>query len=328
VDEEGKVPEPTVEESIIAESMVSESKNEPATASFAEPVIEEPPAAETEISEVAAPTVESTLKIHEPVMEELSPAKSIFLEMPPIKVIATQPPAVAKTWRPPIEIRSLDKIVAVVEEDPKRTGRVRLVATVATLTVVAIAGARYFAGRQGGALPEEQPEAVAASTATPSMSVVAKPVAAMATPSGGPAPPPAAPQYTTSEDPAEVVKQWETALRARDAAGQAAFSADPVERYFLQHDVKKDVVLAEKQAAIDKRKDGWTIKMDRVKVQRKGDDVANVSLVKHYMVKQEGATTSEWFVPSLLQLKRADGKWRIVSERDLGWATSLDDLDG
>jgi len=292
-------------------------------------VIEEASAVEThDVAEVAAPPVDEEVKVPDPVVEEPSPAKSIFLEMPPIRVVATQPPAVAKTWRPPIEIRSLDKIVAAVEEDPKRTARVRLVVTVATLTVVAIAGARYFAGRQSGALLEEQPEAVAASTATQSMSVVAKPVAAMATPSVAPAPPAAAPDPTANEDPAEVVKQWETALRARDAAGQAAFYADPVERYFLQHDVKKEVVLAEKQAAIDKRKDGWTIKMDRVKVQRKGDDVANVSLVKHYMVKQEGATTSEWFVPSRLQLKRADGKWRIVSERDLGWATSLDDLDG
>jgi ketosteroid isomerase-like protein len=117
-------------------------------------------------------------------------------------------------------------------------------------------------------------------------------------------------------------------LRTRDAAAQAAFYADPVDRYFLRHNLSKDAVVADKQAAIDKRKGGWTVKMDRVKVQRKGDDVADVSLVKHYMEQQDGATTSEWFVPSRLQLKRADGKWRIVSERDLGWATSLDDLDG
>ena len=131
-----------------------------------------------------------------------------------------------------------------------------------------------------------------------------------------------------NDDPTAVVKQWETALRARDAAAQAAFYADPVDRYFLRHDVKKDVVLADKQAAIDKRQEGWAIKMERVQVQKKGEDVANVNLVKHYMVQRNGATTSEWFVPSRLQLKRADGKWHIVSERDLGWASSLDDLDG
>jgi len=327
-DAEQTISEPVVEALSVRESLLSESEV-PALASVVEPVIEEAPAAEThEMPGTAAANVEPTPKIQEPVMEEPTPAKSMFLEMPPIKVVKTHPLGEAKSRKPPIEIRAFDKFIATAEEEPKRTGRVRLVATVATLTIVAIAGARYFAGRQGGALPEEQPEAVSASTATASLPVVAKPVAAMAAPSVAPAPPAPKRDPTANEDPAEIVKQWETALRTRDAGAQAAFYDDPVDRYFLGHDVKKDSILADKQAAIEKRKDGWTIKMERVQVQRKGDDIANVNLVKHYMVQQDGRTQSEWFVPSRLQLKRADGRWHIVSERDLGWASSLEDLDG
>jgi ketosteroid isomerase-like protein len=64
-----------------------------------------------------------------------------------------------------------------------------------------------------------------------------------------------------------------------------------------------------------------------VKVFRSGD-LATVGLVKHFTVQQEGEPASEWFVPTQLKLKREDGRWRIVSERALGWASSLDDLDG
>jgi ketosteroid isomerase-like protein len=131
----------------------------------------------------------------------------------------------------------------------------------------------------------------------------------------------------SNEDPALVIKDWELAARSRDAAAQAAFYADPVERYFLRHNLSRDQVVAEKQAAIDKRKGIWTVKMERVNLTRKGGTSAKVSLVKHYMVRENGQTVSEWFVPSLLQLARAAGKWQITSERDLGWAPSMDELD-
>ncbi len=129
------------------------------------------------------------------------------------------------------------------------------------------------------------------------------------------------------DDPAEVVKQWGLAMQSRDASAQAAFYADTVGRYFLRSNVPKDAVQADKQAEIDKRKDSWAIAMDRVKINREGDR-ATVSLVKHFTTQGEGDSASEWFVPTQLKLKREDGRWRIVSERALGWATSLDDLDG
>jgi ketosteroid isomerase-like protein len=214
----------------------------------------------------------------------------------------------------PVEIP--ERSVTEDEEKPKRVGRTGWIALAACLTVMAVAGARYLAIRQGSVAQDFQPEPVVQSAA-PAPSAPIAPVAK--------APP--APDPTASEDPAEVVRQWELAMQSRDASSQAAFYSDPVERYFLRRNVGKDAVVADKQASIDKRKDTWTVTMDRVKVTTKGD-VANVSLVKHFIVRQEGSPVSEWFIPARLQLKHAEGKWKIVSERDLGWVTSLDDLDG
>lgn len=127
-------------------------------------------------------------------------------------------------------------------------------------------------------------------------------------------------------DPAVVVQDWEKAMNSTDAAAQAAFYADPVDRYFLRHNVSRNQVKADKQSSIDKRQGSWAVTMEQIKLTRPDDATARVRLVKHFAVKQEGKTTSEWFVPSVLQMTRANGRWQITSERDLGWATSLDEL--
>ncbi|MEG9437644.1 hypothetical protein JAO29_15950 [Edaphobacter sp. HDX4] len=128
-------------------------------------------------------------------------------------------------------------------------------------------------------------------------------------------------------DPAVVIQDWESATNATDAATQAAFYADPVERYFLRHNVSRDQVKADKQASIDKRKGGWSVKMEQVKVTRSGNKPARIRLIKHFKVEENGRLASEWFVPSVLEMTRTNGKWQITSERDLGWGTSLDDLE-
>ena len=125
--------------------------------------------------------------------------------------------------------------------------------------------------------------------------------------SAEPAPSPAAKEPGSDEDPAAVVKDWESAMSSRDASAQAAFYADPVERYFLRHNVTKDQVVADKQTTIDRRKGIWTVKMERVQLTRPNDKTAKVSLVKHYLVQEDGKSVSEWFVPSQLQLIR-DGR--------------------
>lgn len=128
------------------------------------------------------------------------------------------------------------------------------------------------------------------------------------------------------QEPTGMVKDWEAALQSADAAKQAAFYADPVNRYFLRHDVSRNSILADKQSQIGKRPDGWSVTMERVRVQQQGD-TASVHLIKSFTVHKNGKLTAQWYVPSLLQLKRAEGKWQIVSERDLGWANTLEDLE-
>jgi ketosteroid isomerase-like protein len=154
---------------------------------------------------------------------------------------------------------------------------------------------------------------------------VSQPVPA-AVPVPAPQPPVLAKQPGDDPDPAMVVSDWEAAMNSSDAAAQAAFYADPVERYFLRHNLSRDEVKADKQSAINRRKGDWSVKMENVKVTRPDDNTAKARLIKHYTVKEDGKTASEWFVPSLLQMTRANGRWQITSERDLGWATSLDEL--
>lgn len=142
-----------------------------------------------------------------------------------------------------------------------------------------------------------------------------------------PVQPPPPPPPGSEEDPAAAVKDWESAMQSNDAAKQAAFYADPVDRYFLRHNLSNADVLADRQTQVASRKDGWMVAMERIKVKQQPDTTATVHLVKHFTIRQDGKLTSEWFVPSQLLLKRADGRWQITSERDMGWAPSMDELD-
>ena len=173
-----------------------------------------------------------------------------------------------------------------------------------------IVGARYLLFSQTANGVKEAPQPVAAP-------VAATPAAIASATAASPG---------ESEDPAEMLKQWEAAMQSNDAAAQAAFYADPVNRYILRNKVSREAVKADKQFAIDKRKEGWTETLDNIKVQQQGD-TASVSLVKHFRVKPDGTTVPEWFIPARLQLKRVDGAWRIVGESDLGWVTSMDDWE-
>ena len=121
----------------------------------------------------------------------------------------------------------------------------------------------------------------------------------------------------TAAEPADLLRQWELAMRSRDAAAQAAFYAVPVERYFLRSNVTKAQVEADKQQQIDSRRGIWTVKMEKVKINRNADNAATVSLVKHYMQQEDGKPVKEWFVPSQLKLKNEYGVWWITSERNL-----------
>ncbi len=208
------------------------------------------------------------------------------------------------------------------EQDEKKSRRLQWSAWAAAIVVLVIAPAAWLFlpshSETRTPPPQRQQSPVPVSQQAPVPVSQQAPV---------PPAPPAPKEPGLSDDPAEVVQEWEAAMGSSDAAAQAAFYADPVERYFLRHNVSKDQVVADKQAAIDKRRGTWAVKMEQVKVTRPDDAIAKVRLIKHFAVRQDGRLTSEWFIPSQLQLNRLEGKWRITSERDLGWATSMDELD-
>lgn len=113
------------------------------------------------------------------------------------------------------------------------------------------------------------------------------------------------------------VQDWANAMRSRDAAAQASFYADPVERYFLQLNVSNAEVLKQKQADIQARPNLFTVKIEDVVVEKQSDTEVVLRLVKHYITQASvGAAPMERLVRSRLRLKRIDDEWKIVEERD------------
>jgi ketosteroid isomerase-like protein len=208
---------------------------------------------------------------------------------------------------------------AFEQEQEKTSRHLRWSAWAAAVIVLVLAPAAWLY------LPSHIPRGT--STADGTAAAGAAPAAAPETPAPTEVPQAVANIPGEDSDPAVVIQDWESATNATDASTQAAFYADPVERYFLRHNVSRDQVKADKQASIDKRKDGWSVKMEQVKVTRSGNRPARIRLIKHFKVRENGRLASEWFVPSVLEMTRTNGKWQITSERDLGWGTSLDDLE-
>lgn len=141
--------------------------------------------------------------------------------------------------------------------------------------------------------------------------------AAATQPAAEPQPAAAGPaRPVAAAEPADLLRQWELAMQSRDAAAQASFYAVPVERYFLRYNVNKAQVEADKRWQIANRRGDWTVKMEKVKINRTADNAATVNLVKHYTQREEGRPVKEWSVPSQLKLKSEFGVWWITSERD------------
>jgi hypothetical protein len=113
------------------------------------------------------------------------------------------------------------------------------------------------------------------------------------------------------------LENWAAAMRTRDASAQAAFYADTVNEYVGKYDVSKDAVLKDREATIHMRKGLWTVKMEKVVIERQTKSEAAVQLVKHFIDEPEPSEIVESFVPTRLTLKRLNGMWKITSEQDL-----------
>jgi hypothetical protein len=118
-------------------------------------------------------------------------------------------------------------------------------------------------------------------------------------------------------DPKVWLQQWVAAMRTRDAVAQAAFYADPVERYKGQANVSRDEVLKEKQAAIADRRGLWTLKVENVVVERLTNSEVQVRFAKHFIDQPAPSEIWERVIRTQLTLKKVEGSWRIASEEDL-----------
>ncbi|QNI36790.1 Cif family virulence factor [Edaphobacter albus] len=332
----------------VAEPAEVETKYEKATVSEPIPVVEraevkaesEKPAMVVEV-QVPEPKIiagvanksdeEKAIKdgvVTVPVVAKEEKEASALLPKPvvavPAKVAEEKKATVSKEKTSP-GVPKISRLVAApvsqpesVEEEKKSSRLLQWSAWVAAFIVLVLAPAAWLylprgshgdssAPQQTQPGPTTQPTGAAAAESAPA------PVASVDVP-------------VKEQEPTGMVKDWEAALQSTDATKQAGFYADPVDRYFLRHDVSRASILADKQSQIGKRADGWSVVMEQIKVQQK-DDTASVHLIKHFTIRKDGKLTSQWYVPSLLQLKRADGRWQIVSERDLGWANTLDELE-
>jgi ketosteroid isomerase-like protein len=112
------------------------------------------------------------------------------------------------------------------------------------------------------------------------------------------------------------LQNWVAAMRTRDAAAQASFYADPVERYLGKSNLSNAEIQQDKRAAIVSREGLWTVKLEDITLNQQSPDEVNVHLVKHYMAETEPAQISEQFVSSRLKLRRINNQWKIISEQD------------
>ncbi len=216
----------------------------------------------------------------------------------------------------PLEERPL--LFARTEEAPPRK---RLGKWLTGVAVLLLAAAGVYTFYRPGSNPEvpsvqtaEQPAAITANSlpaAAPSHGVDAKPLLPLARPQ----------IVDPTIEVADIrvwLGNWATAMRTRDASAQAAFYADTVDEYVGKYDVSKDAVLKDREATIHMRKGLWTVKMEKVVIERQTKSEAEVRLVKHFIDETAPSEIVESFVPTRLKLKRVSGGgWRITSEQDL-----------
>jgi len=118
-------------------------------------------------------------------------------------------------------------------------------------------------------------------------------------------------------DPKVWLENWGFAMRTRDAVAQATFYADSVNQYQQKRGVSRDALLKEKEAAIADRRGLWTVKLEKIVIERKSGSEVTARLVKHFIEEPRPSVISERFVKSQVQLRHITGQWKITSERDL-----------
>ncbi len=303
-----------VEEAAAAEVVATVAASEE-VAEISEALVtsEESEAAVVRVKATAETLVEPAL----PAMEIAIPKAEIAI--PKAEIVAPKVEIVAKG-----EEREWAIPLAGYEVQHRGVGERILVAVLALLLLVPAGYLlyRHFGGRLRGVIPATTPEVEPAPeqpATKPLATVPVLPAPQTATP---PAPQMAAdakeaeagPEH--GPDPRIWLRSWAAAMGTRNASAQAAFYADTVDQYMGQHNVDRDAVMRDREATINMRKSPWTLRIQQVAVLEQTDTDVKVRLVKHFIEEPETGKL-EWFVPSEMELKKVNGDWKIISERDL-----------
>ncbi len=113
------------------------------------------------------------------------------------------------------------------------------------------------------------------------------------------------------------VQDWAAALRSHDSSAQASYYADPVDKYLTQTAVTHDAILQDKKDSVVHRERLWTIKIERIFVERQTATEVRLRLVKHTIAQPDNGGVDEKLVKSRLRLERTGDTWKIIEEEDL-----------
>lgn len=111
------------------------------------------------------------------------------------------------------------------------------------------------------------------------------------------------------------VDNWRASIEARDLDKHLQFYADGLEGFYLQQNVGKDVVSAERARAFAQF-DAMKMQLINIDIQLQTQDDATVVFDKGWDFKK-AASFSNGLVQQEMKWRKIDKRWVIVSEKDL-----------
>lgn len=111
------------------------------------------------------------------------------------------------------------------------------------------------------------------------------------------------------------INAWRASIEARDLDKHLQFYADGLEGFYLQQNVGRDVVSAERTRAFAEF-DAMKMQLINIDIQLESTDAATVVLDKSWDFKK-AANFSNGLVQHEMKWRKIDKRWLIVSERDL-----------
>lgn len=115
-----------------------------------------------------------------------------------------------------------------------------------------------------------------------------------------------------------IISGWASALAQNNSTMAASYYATKVDRYFLQRNVTREFVQADKRLFIERGKRLGSFSARDIQFQSSSPEAATVSLTKYWVVFDRGATKGiQGKTRSRLWLEQTPEGWKITGEQDL-----------